>query len=262
MPWSIRNARVRVRVRVRRTIQLHLISLCLPLGVVVAQERQVHEPTGPLPSAAHVFAAHAAAVGPLEGRTSLLLRGTITGAGVPDGSRFERYLDRAGRYLHVIRSGTTIVSAEGWSGDTAFRIVNGQRLRMTPGTVAAIREHAIAFAGVHPSVIAAGATTIEWSDFNDRWHAKVLVTLRPGDARHELYDLETGLLAASIRDRGTDADGRKYARMFVWKTYRAFDGAKIPTVITELDGKSEWRMRVDSVQWNAPAPALDGRVQP
>ncbi len=236
-----------------RRRSLLLLALCAP-KLLSAQEDRFQDPDGPLPTAAAVLAKHSANYGDLKGRSALLYSGTITGTGVAAGTRFERYVDTAGKYLQRTLAGTTEVTAEGWTGSAAFRIARGAKMSVSRAQGAALRERGLAFGGIHSPSVEASAKATEWSDFFKCVCVKLWIKLAPGNARSELYDPQSGQLKGIVRN-GTDADGRKEDRLVVFIAYREFEGIKVPVDILETDGKSEWRLTVDQVLWNPPTPA-------
>ncbi len=233
---------------------LLLVAALCASRTASAQEARFQDPDGPLPAPAAVFAKHAAAYGDLKGHTALLVSGTITGAGVASGSRFERYTDSSSRYLHRTLYGNTEVAVEGWTGSAAFRITRGARVSLTRGQVAVVRERGLAFGGNHPRAVQATATATEWSDFFKCLCVKLWIKLAPGDARSELYDPQSGELKGIVRN-GMDADGKREDRLVVFLSYREFEGVRVPVDILEAVGKSEWRLTVDEVRWDPPVPA-------
>lgn len=235
-----------------RYLLLSLAVMLLPVHAR-AQEARFVDPDGPPPPASALLAKHAVAFGDLKGRTAVSMTGTITGTGVAPGTRFERYLDNTGRYFHQTLSGATPVTAEGWTGKVAFRTRKGVAVPLTRAHTAAIREHGVAFGGMHSAAVQATAVSTEWSDFFKCTCVKVRLTLAPGDSRTELYDPQSGQLKGLVRN-GLDADGKKEDKLVVFIRYQEFDGVKVPVDILEADGKIEWRLKVDGVRWNSPVP--------
>ncbi len=189
----------------------------------------------PLPNAADVLARNALAVGDLKGRVSVVLAGTIDAVDLPRGTRFERYLDRTGRVFH-----------RNFAGNDSTRAA----------TVREVAEDDFVFGAYHHGAALRTATVTEWADFFGCTCAKVQVTLAQGTVRNEYkeyYDGTSGLLTGIVRE--DDATHRLPGHLVVLRKYRSFDGVNLPTDITEMAGAAQWRLVVETVHWNVPAPA-------
>lgn len=210
-----------------------------------------------LPTASAILARHASATGSLDKRIAVSLTGSISGTGLQNGSRFERYLDRTGRYFQEITRGEWIIERSWWDGAAAFhRTFLTESPPLTPAQAAAIRDHGAAFMGTHSATEQASAVVVERSDFFKCTCIKLRIVLAPANIRNEYYDLQSGLLTGIVHDKRTDAGIATHERLVVLREYRQFNGIMVPTDVLEIDGTTERHLKVDAVRWNPPMPAL------
>jgi hypothetical protein len=136
----------------------------------------------------------------------------------------------------------------GFDGEIAWSMnpMEGPRV-MEGAELVQIRDEADFLASLRDASLITSSETIEKTEIEGRTCWKVKLTWKSGRESHDCYDVETGMLHATMQSNVTAMGTLESLTIFT--EYRDFGGVKMPTLTTQRVFGQQLVMTIESVDW-------------
>jgi len=138
--------------------------------------------------------------------------------------------------------------SSGFDGETAWSMNPMEGPRVLAGAeLVQIRDEADFLASLRDARLVASIETVEQTEIEGRGCWKVKLSWKSGRESFDCYDLETGMLHATMQTNITAMGTLESLTVFT--EYRDFDGVQMPTVTTQQVFGQRLVIRIETVQW-------------
>ncbi len=242
------------RLAFRARAVVALAAFAIPSG---ALGQQPASPPAKLPPARQIIDRYVQAIGGREAvvrHTSSHTFQTLSAPASGQTGQIESFAAAPNRrvvHIRIADLGEQVVGFDGthgWSIDPSSgpRLVEGKEL-------VSAREGADFMEPLHNPAKFKSIETVELTDFEGRPCYKLKLVRTNGDEYYEFFDVKTGLLAGTILTEETAMGAIESTN--VVSDYKSFDGWLIPTTIIARAMQQEFRVTVDSVQFDNVPPS-------